>query len=142
MICPAPETNGPRTDFVCIQILPGQKANVVYLAPCCIQWFCNSKWMCLGGRWPLLSRLSLRESSVNGANFRGAKGDNRSETQGFSRDDIGLEPGFEKTRQEILEQVQRREIAPDRKVPNELINTPYTAAKSIGLFVEDGVVVL
>lgn len=66
----------------------------------------------------------------------------RSETCGFSRDDIGLEPSFEVRRQEILDQVQRREIAPDRMVPFELINTPYPAAKWIGLYVEEGVVVL
>jgi len=66
----------------------------------------------------------------------------RSETMGFSRDDLGLDPGFEPERKACLDVVARNEVAAGIIVPRQIISRPFAPPKKDARFMlDDGLII-
>ena len=67
----------------------------------------------------------------------------RSESVGFSRDDLGLDPGFEPERKRCLDVVARNEVAAGTIVPRQVISRPFAPPKQDARFtLDDGIILL
>ncbi len=62
----------------------------------------------------------------------------RSASQGFARDELGLAPGFEETRQQCLDVIREGRVAPGRAAPTALVEAPFPPERSLGYAIEDG----
>ena len=67
----------------------------------------------------------------------------RSETMGFSRDDLGLDPDFEPERKACLDVVARNEVAAGIIVPRQIISRPFAPPRKDARFtLDDGIILL
>lgn len=67
----------------------------------------------------------------------------RSESLGFSRDDLGLDPGFEPERKRCLDVVARNQVAAGLIVPRQIISRPFAPPKQDARFtLDDGIIPL
>jgi hypothetical protein len=67
----------------------------------------------------------------------------RSESMGFSRDDLGLDPGFEPERKVCLDVVARNQVAAGIIVPRQIISRPFAPPKEDTRFtLDDGIILL
>jgi hypothetical protein len=67
----------------------------------------------------------------------------RSESMGFSRDDLGLDPDFEPERKACLDVVARNEVAAGIIVPRQIISRPFAPPKKDARFtLDDGIILL
>lgn len=64
----------------------------------------------------------------------------RSATRGFTRDELGLDPGFETPRRECLAVVDEGRMAPGMVAPTALVATPFPQPRPLGYQVEDGAI--
>ena len=67
----------------------------------------------------------------------------RSESLGFSRDDLGLDPDFEPERKRCLDVVARNEVATGIIVPRQIISRPFAPPKKDARYaLDDGIILL
>ena len=67
----------------------------------------------------------------------------RSESMGFSRDDLGLDPDFEPERKACLDVVARNQVAAGIIVPRQIISRPFAPPKKDARFtLDDGIILL
>jgi hypothetical protein len=62
----------------------------------------------------------------------------RSETLGFARDEIGLDPGFEAERQNCLEIIARRDVADGLPNPHRLLSRKFASPIRSRYTIEEG----